>query len=191
MVPIHVHPLGQQQPDVDGRRAAAHQADLDDRALGRTAPRLRSTSSPPMTSSTTSTPSDGRARRDRRAGRPSQSAGERSSTRSAPSSRHAVGLARRAGDGDARADRLGDLDAAVPTPDAPAWTSAQRPLVSPPCTTSASQAVRNTSGIGRGVGRAPARPAPAAPGGRGWRPARRSSRRDSMPITAVADRPAR
>ena len=37
--------------------------------------------------------------------------------------------------------------AAVPTPLAPAWTSAQRPLVSPPCTTSASHAVRNTSGI--------------------------------------------
>ena len=36
--------------------------------------------------------------------------------------------------------------AAVPTPDAPAWTSAQRPLVRPPCTTSASHAVRNTSG---------------------------------------------
>ena len=37
--------------------------------------------------------------------------------------------------------------AAVPTPDAPAWTSAHRPLVSPPWTTSASQAVRKTSGM--------------------------------------------
>ena len=37
--------------------------------------------------------------------------------------------------------------AAVPTPDAPACTSAQRPLVSPPCTTIASHAVRDTSGI--------------------------------------------
>ncbi len=37
--------------------------------------------------------------------------------------------------------------AAVPTPEAPAWTSAHRPLVSPPWTTSASHAVRNTSGI--------------------------------------------
>ena len=30
---------------------------------------------------------------------------------------------------------------AVPTPDAPAWTSAQRPVVRPPWRTSASQAV--------------------------------------------------
>ena len=36
--------------------------------------------------------------------------------------------------------------AAVPTPDAPACTSAHRPAVSPPCTTSASHAVRYTSG---------------------------------------------
>ena len=37
--------------------------------------------------------------------------------------------------------------AAVPTPDAPACTSAHRPLLRPPCSTSASQAVMNTSGM--------------------------------------------
>ncbi|CAB4895510.1 unannotated protein [freshwater metagenome] len=35
----------------------------------------------------------------------------------------------------------------MPTPDAPACTNAQRPDVSPPCRTSASHAVKKTSGI--------------------------------------------
>ena len=71
--------------------------------------------------------------------------------------------------------------AAVPTPDAPAWTSAHRPLVSPPCTTSASHAVRNTSGIaGRVLGR-DRRRGSAAPGGSGSRRARRSTRPTRSP----------
>ena len=71
--------------------------------------------------------------------------------------------------------------AAVPTPDAPAWTSAHRPLVSPPCTTSASHAVRNTSGIAAAsasdtrVGHAP------SAGARARRSARRRRRRRRCP----------
>ena len=77
----------------------------------------------------------------------SQSFGERSNTRSAPSSRHASAF----GAEQVTAIRA-PIDfaiwiAAVPTPDAPACTSAHRPDVRPPWSTSASHAVRNTSGI--------------------------------------------
>ena len=71
----------------------------------------------------------------------------------------------------------------MPTPDAPAWTSAHRPLVSPPCTTSASHAVRNTSGIAA----ASARSTDAGHGEQlalvGGDRARRSTPPASMPIT--------
>ena len=76
------------------------------RPLRARASMLRSTSSPPTTSSTTSTP---RGTCERSS--PSQSWGDRSSTRSAPSSRHTAAFPDEQVDGDAGADRLGDLDA--------------------------------------------------------------------------------
>ena len=97
----------------------------------------------------------GRGRRAPPAAPPSQSAGVRSSTTSAPSRSHVGHLAGRARDGDAGADapwRSGSPPCRHRTP--PAWTSAQRPLVRPPCTTRASHAVRNTSGTAAASARA-------------------------------------
>ncbi len=118
------------------------------RPFSATACRLRSISSPPTTSRIVSNPSGTAA-----IARPSHAAGDRSSTRSAPSDTTQVHLAGRTRDGDARPDRP--------------WRSEYRrcrhprrrrarapsdPDVSPPCTTSASHAVRNTSGIAARVG---------------------------------------
>ena len=157
--------LASSRPTLTVGRAAAHQADLDDRALRPDG--ARGCGRPPRRRSR-------RARRRRRRARPcsasparsaaGQSAGERSSTRSAPSSRQASALPAEHVTATRAPIALAIWIAAVPTPDAPAWTSAQRPLVSPPCTTSASHAVRNTSGTAA----ASARSSPAGTGS-AWR----------------------
>ena len=140
-------PLGQQQPDVD-RRPRRRPSGRPGRSCpsGARRRRLRSASSPPTR----------RGRCRRRRVRPcsaspacsaaGQSAGERSRTRSAPRSRQAAAFPAEHVTATRAPMALAIWIAAVPTPDAPAWTSAQRPLVRPPCTTRASHAVRNTSG---------------------------------------------
>ena len=160
-----VHALGQQLADVDGRRPAPQQADLDDRALrtdgaagcGRPRPRRRR-----------------RARRRRRRGGRSRPARRAAPPASRPASARARGRRRASRQASALpAEHVTAMRApiapaiwiaAVPTPEAPAWTSAHRPLVRPPCTTSASHAVRNTSGTAA----ASARASPAGTGS-AWR----------------------
>ena len=183
-------PLRQQRADVDGRRCR-RRADRPGRSCRAAArpSRLRSTSSPPTTSSTTSTPSTPRPA-SVVTQRASQSAGDRSSTTSAPSSAQRWALPAEHVTATLAPIALAIWIAAVPTPEAPAWTSAHRPLVRPPCTTRASHAVRKTSGTAAASRR-------SSPGGDGHRLAGVGDDELGVAATAldphhgVADRPVR
>ena len=165
IVPIHVTRFAISAPRLTVADAPPRRPTWTIEPRGRTAARLRSASSPPTTSRTTSTPSTPRACSAACSG-PNQSAGERARTTSAPRSAHRCALPAEHVTAMLAPIALATWIAAVPTPEAPAWTSAQRPLVRPPCSTRASQEVMNTSGTAAASRRS--RPAGTGIAWRAW-----------------------
>ena len=158
-------PLGQQQPEVDRRRSAAHQADLDDRALRAEHVEVAvGLVAPDHVEDRCRRRRGGRARRARPAAPPASRPASARGRGRRRAREHASASSRCEHVRDAGADGLDDLDPRRADTGGPGVDSAQRPLVRPPCTTSASHAVMKTSGTAAASSR-------ASPGGTGsaWR----------------------